>query len=408
MSHFVATENVFETIGNYPVVDQFDVDYTAMLSGSTTDHYITGTLFRRTIEEANEITFFQLGERGRVFSKIGAPVGSYPRPQENDSTSYEHQPWRERSNSVRFVKILSDRERYYDSIPPDLSEAVKRIGGRIRAPSEGAEYLIFEFGPDYPGDAGLSTWSFRFPFEAVFNGINRSPKNLYVAEYKTNNQLLTSSIQRQTLQVKSWISGDDYDALWYDDIDVIATNSDAKKVIFGWGDWEYYKFFYWPGRGVSRTLSLDAYNHKFPVPRWTIGTAGGQFISPVIRGWKYGLISANPHYTGCVFRRDRYGQLRDMLEQRPDTRFFTDLENSPYRYFPSPRDEGPAIELGQTDSAPQEISDPAVRVRHVRQAIDLNGKLRTFFKIATTTSASNISPFCTSSLPYFDNRARNR
>jgi hypothetical protein len=38
-----------------------------------------------------------------------------------------------------------------------------------------------------------------------------------------------------------------------------------------------------------------------------------------IRGFKYGLISALPTYTSCIFRRDHYGQFRDMLEQRPFT-----------------------------------------------------------------------------------------
>ena len=33
-----------------------------------------------------------------------------------------------------------------------------------------------------------------------------------------------------------------------------------------------------------------------------------------IRGFKYGLMNANPMAPSCVFRRDRYGQFRDMLE----------------------------------------------------------------------------------------------
>lgn len=39
-------------------------------------------------------------------------------------------------------------------------------------------------------------------------------------------------------------------------------------------------------------------------------------VSPIIRGWKYGLYSALPTSTKCVFRRNRFGQPRDMLEQR--------------------------------------------------------------------------------------------
>ena len=35
-----------------------------------------------------------------------------------------------------------------------------------------------------------------------------------------------------------------------------------------------------------------------------------------ISGFKYGLLNAFPQYTACIFRHDRYGQFRDMLEQR--------------------------------------------------------------------------------------------
>lgn len=39
-------------------------------------------------------------------------------------------------------------------------------------------------------------------------------------------------------------------------------------------------------------------------------------------GWKYGLSNCLPRRTTAVFRPDRYGQFRDMLEQRHFTRFF--------------------------------------------------------------------------------------
>jgi hypothetical protein len=40
-----------------------------------------------------------------------------------------------------------------------------------------------------------------------------------------------------------------------------------------------------------------------------------------IRGWHYGLLSAIKTKSKVVFRRNKYGQLRDMLEQRPYTKF---------------------------------------------------------------------------------------
>ena len=38
---------------------------------------------------------------------------------------------------------------------------------------------------------------------------------------------------------------------------------------------------------------------------------------PIVRGFKYGLINSLPQRFNVVFRSDRFGQLRDILEQRP-------------------------------------------------------------------------------------------
>jgi hypothetical protein len=52
-------------------------------------------------------------------------------------------------------------------------------------------------------------------------------------------------------------------------------------------------------------------------------------ISPVIRGWKYGLYSGLPMNSKTIFRRERFGQFRDMLEQRQYTKFINVTGNSP-------------------------------------------------------------------------------
>ena len=51
-------------------------------------------------------------------------------------------------------------------------------------------------------------------------------------------------------------------------------------------------------------------------------------ISPIIRGWKYGLYSGFPQNSKMILRRDRYGQYRDMLEQRTFSKF-VEVESSP-------------------------------------------------------------------------------
>ncbi len=47
------------------------------------------------------------------------------------------------------------------------------------------------------------------------------------------------------------------------------------------------------------------------------------------RGWKYGLINAMPQNTQAVFRSDRYGQFRDMLEGRVYSAFTITGDKNP-------------------------------------------------------------------------------
>ena len=81
------------------------------------------------------------------------------------------------------------------------------------------------------------------------------------------------------------------------------------KFAFGFGD-------NYQGVPILNGVSSSLLNN-------TIGVINGFYSSRVdIRGWKYGVINGFPQYTNCIFRSNRYGQLRDMLEQRKFTKFF--------------------------------------------------------------------------------------
>jgi len=97
-----------------------------------------------------------------------------------------------------------------------------------------------------------------------------------------------------------------------------------------------------------------------------------------LRGFKYGIANIRPLYTSAVYRHNRYGQVRDLLEQRQFTRFFTEdgVEAGPVKVtFTSRPDE---------DGARSVNVDPA------------------------STHSQNLDIFCTSSLPYFDGLTRDR
>jgi hypothetical protein len=44
-------------------------------------------------------------------------------------------------------------------------------------------------------------------------------------------------------------------------------------------------------------------------------------------GWKYGVYHADPSYSFCCWRRSKFGQFRDMLEQRPISKFYIEKPN---------------------------------------------------------------------------------
>ena len=57
-------------------------------------------------------------------------------------------------------------------------------------------------------------------------------------------------------------------------------------------------------------------------PQTNLDDTGSGLVFDHPSGWKYGLMNCQKTKTSAVFRSDRYGQLRDMLEQRAYTKFF--------------------------------------------------------------------------------------
>ena len=137
-------------------------------------------------------------------------------------------------------------------------------------------------------------------------------------------------------------------------------------------------------------------------------------LSPIIRGWKYGLYSGFPTHSRSVFRRDRFGQFRDMLEQRIYTKFIND-SFTPFGDIATP---GNKITKDPLESAiqsaqhvPGNLGPSPVSVNFVKQTYTRNergiGKIYLVPVDPATTKSQNLSTEVTSSLPYFDGVARN-
>lgn len=173
-----------------------------------------------------------------------------------------------------------------------------------------------------------------------------------------------------------------------------ANSNDVIKTLFGFGD-STTTFF---DSQVTDTNNSTGYSLKgannfvdFRAKKNVIvNTSSGFYyektgstfcFSPIIRGWKYGLYNGLPDYTATYYRQGRYGQYRDMLEQRIYTRIFHTNSD-------------------RTISTTSEVNDGPITVKFV----DSNDNLVD----PQNTQSQNLSLYATSSLPYFDLESRNR
>jgi hypothetical protein len=160
---------------------------------------------------------------------------------------------------------------------------------------------------------------------------------------------------------------------------VQMTTDDLLKFMFGFGDvntlaqvnvdgdlfWAGNK--YQPDFRESTLLEFDPV--KIPLR--------SESISPIIRGWRYGVYSGILSQSSAVFRRGSYGQFRDMLEQRVYTKFFEEDGSGGLRY-----------------------TEPPITVRFVDDLDRTVDPLKTW--------SQNITRDASSTLPFFDGIANNR
>jgi hypothetical protein len=140
-------------------------------------------------------------------------------------------------------------------------------------------------------------------------------------------------------------------------------------------------------------------------------------VAPVIRGWKYGLFNGLPTNSKAVFRRDKYGQLRDMLEQRHYTKFVNStidvFDDNPLDNKITSQDSSTLGKLAASKQRTSDVLGPSVvEVNFVRQRYTRDDRgIGTIYNEKVSpdiTTSQNLSTEVTSSLPYFDGVARHR
>lgn len=136
-------------------------------------------------------------------------------------------------------------------------------------------------------------------------------------------------------------------------------------------------------------------------------------ISPEIRGWKYGLHSGLPVNSKAVFRRDKFGHFRDMLEQRQYTRFINvnssiaDNDAITRDSYNNQIDSRLKLQKDITTTGPSVAEVNFVRQRYKKDERGI-GYIYNEKVDPRLTISQNLSPEVTSSIPYFDGEAKLR
>lgn len=393
------TNEIHEVIGNDPVLDQFDITSGFELSGTFTD--------RMNIERSVQYLFY---------GQNNVPSSSYETQryfssflQNGDFTRWcSSLNWTSGSFLYTLKKsckntILVSDETYWDSRIPDVSAVMSAynpskqlLGGNqttidpdatspantqfVLTTGTGSEFSLISPGATEAGS--IKDWIMSYPFEPRHSAFSTTFANLLRGDNFTAVPSLAVAAVRQFVSFDK-ISVEYGPTGFSTTRRKVAgeTNSSgvSTPVLTGLGLPEFVKFFYGTGDGHSQS-----YDNNFVMFDNVSGSFGGPpeigaRTRAVLRGWRYGLFSGFPMKSTAVWRRDRFGQPRDMLEQRQDTKFYAE-----------------STLLGRRSG----VFTSPISVKFV----DSSGAIT----LPEYTNSSNLSHEATSSLPYFDGDVRNR
>jgi hypothetical protein len=378
------TAQLWETIGEEPVLDQFDVTYLNELSGSYLDrnNIFTQVPYLQTalhpdyaristlMDFARDVGNFdeQMSIQSTQWSTLAYAMTSSITVSTQKWLDYKY-AWELRKNNRNLN--LTSNERFWDTRIPDPKAAMASCNPNFQLCDDSSYFIpvrviyagdrstFITAGPSGDTGRGIKDWYQSYPYESRYNGI--------------------SYLQSETLTSDTWRWNNGNYKFSYDDL-ILEVGPVSSAVAYADADGfggveglmrmnksEFIKVFFGIGDGVSSV------SNQYVKPRKN-NESDSFSIGADIRGWRYGLLNAFAQNSTSVFRRDHFGQFRDMLEQRVDAKY----------YDP---DVGGSL-------------DSPVQVRFY----DAKGKLTDPLR----TLSSNLSFEATSSVPYTDDIVRNR
>ena len=345
------THTIHESIGAESVSDSFDVEYATSLTGSFADDIMSGSSNATTTYEGyDHVT----GETIKLARRVGGRA--------SEGTQGE-------TGALKMNNRLVDiSERDYDSIMPDFGKIAiidDSLFGETQ--NNALDNGTLSFGTATVASA--SHWLYSFPFESRYAGIGRTHtitktsgerQSRYKLEFRdaiagtsiidfsNTGTLLTGSIGFAPRNSEDSLAGSNQGSINQD-----VSEKDIIRLLFGAGDMSRGRYF---------SIGADSAGNRIGV---NLQNSGGTIN---LGGFKYGVSNSSPAYSSAVYRRDSFGQLRDLLEPRCFMAYMQDSK----------------------------VSFPVSQRFFSRTGQPLNEQAR------VNTTCSNLSQNATSSLPFFD------
>jgi len=376
-----------------PVLDQFEIEKSEEYGLSTRAIYITGSM---TVPETGWPRFSNdsISSKNRRLSQGNTVIGTA-----GDEGSLQ-----------RNYRIHDSVEKYYDSFVPDIA-ALWKIDGyspQLQVDPSGVIFSIYNvtlFSASPADQNENKLWLTGFPFESKFSSAARITKEnastaTQVLAYELSNasEIYNSKdrhggvMYSQDFNMIRGVRGNSETAEERYSFGILGTNQYASMTSAGRNI-----FFFGVGNGP--------YGIHVPLLRRDYSGSPTYLIEKPA-GFKYGLISANPMGTSAVYRSTRYGQMRDMLEQRQYAALLIEQPENKSNIFEPKRSKSGVNKLKRVNKKEAPVRFP-VTVKF-REPVHENPTGLTN-RSPINTQSSNISLYATSSLPFFDDDVpRNR
>lgn len=385
----LTTVEVHEDIRSPEIVDQFLTEPRQLYSGSAYDVYISGTM---TNDASSRRVLASSLYTGSVNNIFGLTLT-------NGSENRARIP-----GLSRHVQLVSDSERFYDTLMPRIDKIVQINGSAVynhvsynhvilgldsyySNASSGTPYLITSAGTPYPDVIADATWDRAFPFEPKYASVERDVD--VVSNTEATRQLgggvLGSAISQpifSKLTVARILNHGESLVPSFPIVYLRDSSGEDASGLFPQTPRNVLLHIYGIGSTVSGTMTGATH--------WASRSAGSSgdvetIFNSVFRGFKYGILNALPEYTKAVFNPSHYGQFRDMFEQRLDSKYYDTVGYSTD---------------GTLSGQPGETASP-VQIKFVEpRTVNITSPAKTF--------SSNLSIEATSSMPYFDGIVMNR